>query len=74
MKKTLVLIKPLNMTPEQMDEVTQSEVDSLEDAITIFNNTDTNVQVCDILVWNSIDGYTTYASTDGKPLPPGPIE
>jgi hypothetical protein len=70
----LVLIKPINMTPEQSDQVTQTEVDSLDDAITIFNNTDTNIEVCDILVWKSGDGYTTYASTDGKPLPPGPPE
>jgi hypothetical protein len=70
----LVLIKPINMTPEQSDQVTQTEVDSLEDAITIFNNTDTDVEVCDILVWKSGDGYTTYASTDGMPLPPSPPE
>jgi hypothetical protein len=71
----LVLIKPINMTPEQGDQVTQTEVDSLEDAITIFNNTDTNVKVCDILVWKGIEnGYITYASTDGMPLPDPPPE
>jgi hypothetical protein len=70
----LILIKPINMTPEQADQVMQNEVPSLEDAIIIFNGTNTDVEVCDILVWKSGDGYTTYASTDGIPLPPGPPE
>jgi hypothetical protein len=70
--KTLFTTELKNTTPE-LSEFTQMEVETLEEAIMLYEGVDPNSQDASILVWADDTGYTTYASTfDNIPIPQPP--
>ena len=66
---------PFNLTPEQIHDVVQTEVDTLEEAITLYNLNSGSFDV-GILLWDGPrNGYVVYASTyDNIPIPVNPTE
>lgn len=72
MSPYLILIQTLEENPWERT-VDQQEIPDLNLAIDIFKNTDTSTHQCDILEYAGTKfGYTTYASTNGIPLPDTP--
>jgi len=72
--KPLFITKLKDTTPE-LSEFTQMEVETLEDAISLYEGVDITTHDASILIWEIGTGYSTYASTeDNIPLPPGPPE
>ena len=67
---------PKPCTPENANESIQTEVDTLNDAIVLFQNANTGSLDVSILMWEgSNDGYIIYASTSlNIPIPENPTE